>query len=774
MPPPRCHPPLRPCLHARRAFNGPRRGLSATHPGDSANTLLRVHVHVQLQRSVAWWSSILGRKPEPHSADVAVDVQDSNSNSNPDPSPIAAERSSLDILEPPVKATGSATKQADSQAKVADAADIAPTDTEGKSCQEAGAPSNSREGAAEQQLQELREQVQRLQALLERQANQTTQVNQETQPSLETTATQTIQASQTEAAPAVASERGASDRGIHHDVHTQMVRLVGRMGSIDHEIMRLRSPALQRLKIVTQAHKTSVGMDRLHNWIRQWEKRNASPATAGLRNYLDQIQSTLTHGEGARTPAIEGSRRAPSATAKVAEKVFSGAMADGASIVAKAAEGGVHQNGAQKSFFSQIDVQDASSRTSRRTVPTATPENKPRLVERAKYKAPKSPRQGPEDMSGQSLIEELFPELIASMEKKKPDTNRANYPKLYPPKPAAPIRATYADNAVEGRRRPMPATQPQSEQFIVLQLLHSSTELTEADFRRLVPKGKHIDTWNRNGEFSHVIPGRDPLTLERLPFYYLVFRSLEAALDYQNNAARLHKLSGLHRPTSIFSAIPPPPGFLEDGEDIDKVLSHYFLKPPNLSLNLNMVMQPYNPKLRDLFEHGGYKPIVPSVDAQGNPIYKVLLHIEGWESSRDDLHDVFYRNGYENGLTWPFHNGQAAFHRLRDAIDLDTAMSFNALSANNPRAATWSVAAQDEAVPDAELEVDLLQAGQGAEPSQYIISKLYNRWIVEFTEENAAQRFARIWNRRVIPHDAKLTTWRDTEEVRMINAEYLW
>jgi hypothetical protein len=279
-----------------------------------------------------------------------------------------------------------------------------------------------------------------------------------------------------------------------------------------------------------------------------------------------------------------------------------------------------------------------------------------------------------------------------------------------------------------------------------------------------------------------VIPGRDPLTLERLPFYYLIFKSTQSALEYQNNAARLHKLSGLHQPTSIFSAVPPPPGFLEDGEDLNKVLSQYYLKPTSLALNLNMVMQPYNPRLRDLIERGGYKPIVPSVNTAGKPIWKVLLAIEGWEPSKDDLHDTFFRHAYDTGLTWPFHNGVGAFYRLRDIIDFKSSDAFYAVSTANPRASTSSSSSSssmssNEEPPDAlsELHLDPLEQSGSAKGgvSQIVMNKLYNRWLVEFEEENAARRFARLWNRRVLP-SSKNATWKDTEEVRMVNAEFLW
>jgi hypothetical protein len=366
----------------------------------------------------------------------------------------------------------------------------------------------------------------------------------------------------------------------------------------------------------------------------------------------------------------------------------------------------------------------------------------------------------------QSLLEELFPE--ASSYTQPHYTPRNPYPKLDLPNDMPLIRPSYTNGGKTKRERIVESFQARSEPLTALQLVHCSTALTEADFRRLVPKGKHIETWVRDGEFHKVIPGRDPLTLERLPFYYLLFKSPESALAYQNNAVRLHKLSGLHQPSSIFSAIPPPRGFLEDGEDLDKVMSSYLLKPTSLQLNLNMLMQPYNPNLRALIERGGYVPIVPSVSSKGQPLWKVLLQIDGWEPLREDLYYGFTRHAYERGLSWPFHGGAAAIHKLRDIIDVKTKLQ--SVSSANPRAASNS----DAHAVDM-LKLDPLEQSGGAkgELNQIVMNRLYNRWVVDFEDEGAARRFARLWHRRVLPNE-RGSTWKDVEEPRMISAEFLW
>jgi hypothetical protein len=55
------------------------------------------------------------------------------------------------------------------------------------------------------------------------------------------------------------------------------------------------------------------------------------------------------------------------------------------------------------------------------------------------------------------------------------------------------------------------------------------------------------------------------------------------------------------------------------------------------------------------------------------------------------------------------------------------------------------------------------------------MNRVYNRWIIDFDDEDQARRFAVIWHRRVLPNVTKGDkTWKDYEEVRMCNCEVLW
>jgi hypothetical protein len=370
----------------------------------------------------------------------------------------------------------------------------------------------------------------------------------------------------------------------------------------------------------------------------------------------------------------------------------------------------------------------------------------------------------------QSLWEELFPESTSYVQPHY--TGRNPYPKLEPPRSVEPlIRREEYDQPLSGREQSAQTFQRSGEKITVLQLLYCSTELTEADFRRMIPKGKHVEGWLRDGDFIKVIPGRDPISLERLPFYYLLFNTPASALAYQKNASRLHKLSRLHQPSSIMSPIPPPKGFLEEGEDINAATSSFLLVPTSAPLHLQMVMQPYNAHLRTLVEQGGYAPIVSNTSISGKAIYKVLMHIEGYEPSQTDLYQLLAQEGYSRGIQWPFHNEQAGIHRLRDISNLRA--KFLPVSSANPRAATHDRRRSTE--DDASLDSSSQGEENAADVHDMVMNRVYNRWIIDFDDEEAAKRFARLWNRRVLPinKSAKHVSWRDTEERRMCNTEYL-
>ena len=383
---------------------------------------------------------------------------------------------------------------------------------------------------------------------------------------------------------------------------------------------------------------------------------------------------------------------------------------------------------------------------------------------------------GTPNAADNSLLDELFPEARNYIQPHY--TKRNPYPKLDLPTSAPLVRSYSPKEKLSSRDKYIQAFQNSSEMLAALQLLHCSTELTEADFRRLVPGGRHIEGWARDGEIHKIIPGRDPLSLERMPFYYLIFKNPEAALKYQSNASRLHQLSKLHGSSNSVFAIPPPPGLLENGEDLNAALSSYLLTPPSQDLQLNMVMQPYNPSLSRLIERGGYDLIVSGATSAKKQVHKVLLHIEGYEPSPYDIYQILMQDASMRGITWPFLHEHQSVYRLRDVMDMKT--RFRSVATANPRATRTTKNSHDpyaEFLGHNSADEPEDDNGQDAKAiNQMIMNRVYNRWIIEFSEESAARRFARLWHRKVLPMQAsvKHRTWRDLEEVRMCNAEYLW
>jgi hypothetical protein len=339
-----------------------------------------------------------------------------------------------------------------------------------------------------------------------------------------------------------------------------------------------------------------------------------------------------------------------------------------------------------------------------------------------------------------SLLEELFPEIV----KKEPSTTQKPSERIVPkldlpdlPRPIVSLPARRKSM----RERFTEAFISRGEDITVLKLQHCSTALAEADFRRLIRQGKHIEGWVQDGDIAQVIPGRDPVSLARRPFYWLLFSTHDAAVAYQVNASRIHHLAARHTPRSVFSAVPPPPGVLENGEDLHALIQSYTLYPPSLKLPLNMVLQPYEPLLRAVVEQGGYRPIV---DDREEKLHKVLLWIEGQEPHPFTLYNSIQKDGAEKGLIWGIAGAQKGIKRLADLTDIQ---KFSRPSSE----------------PDKQTEI-----------RQEIIDRVYNRWIIEFETERMAKRFARAWHRRRLPIAGDKGDWKDDFKVRMCNTEVLW
>ncbi|KAG8530057.1 uncharacterized protein KY384_005539 [Bacidia gigantensis] len=171
---------------------------------------------------------------------------------------------------------------------------------------------------------------------------------------------------------------------------------------------------------------------------------------------------------------------------------------------------------------------------------------------------PRNPRQGKQPAL--SLYEELFPEEAAKSHDDpyvQPE-KEAPIPRLAPFKPD--IEDPTITDQVPINRYSYDKDPLTPQNITILTISAASKSLTEADFRRVAPKGQHIKDWNGPGEILKVIPARNPRTLAQLPTYFLLFPRDTHALIYKDHIERLHRLSQIYTPTSIESPFLYHPG----------------------------------------------------------------------------------------------------------------------------------------------------------------------------------------------------------------------
>jgi hypothetical protein len=225
-----------------------------------------------------------------------------------------------------------------------------------------------------------------------------------------------------------------------------------------------------------------------------------------------------------------------------------------------------------------------------------------------------------------SLIEQLFPE-----ETKRDHEARARRQREIPRLPLEmPSGAqTRADRvarlapqlneswrAVQARREMELRSQADS-QSSVLVLLNASKNLTEEDFRRLIPKGEHLDGWRmEQGDILNVIPGRNLATLEQENYYYLVFSSPLSAFVYQGHATRISRLAAEQTPDSLHTALAPTPGYMLNGIDVYAAIQAYTLTSSTQTLNLRQLKPPLSPLLSSVSESDLGRPTTPHLPHQ--------------------------------------------------------------------------------------------------------------------------------------------------------------
>jgi len=184
----------------------------------------------------------------------------------------------------------------------------------------------------------------------------------------------------------------------------------------------------------------------------------------------------------------------------------------------------------------------------------------------------------------------------------------------------------------------------------IIHVRNVSVHLTEDDFRRLVPRGEHIEGWRSDrDDIIRAIPLRDPKTLQHKGEYYLLFHDLEAARSYNEHARQIQTVAARHTPKSEYSGIPAAPGHREDGVDIDSVVRAYTVALPTQPLNMTMVPLPYEGEEKLLVTYCG---VPPYQRRNGRTPFEVRFTMEGPQLTIGALRHIIMEDGIERGQSW--------------------------------------------------------------------------------------------------------------------------
>jgi len=282
--------------------------------------------------------------------------------------------------------------------------------------------------------------------------------------------------------------------------------------------------------------------------------------------------------------------------------------------------------------------------------------------------------------------------------------------------------------------------QRQRNDISVLVLNCASKTLEESDFFRLSPKGEHIEGWTSG--IIKVIPGRDSRTLESLGHYFILFSSDAAARAYHDQIVRLHTLSKMHTRRSVTSPLPPPPGYLVDGEDLHATLRGFTLIPASHNTaSLRMLARPYRPAVSQMISNGGPAAVANWQRKAGE---MVLFSIDRGHISLYDVRRVLGEDGRHRNLHWELAGGD------QDIV---------ALSKDGEDAA-------GELPEEPSKGMEMIHGSKKRSFSQP------SRFILCFKDRHEARRFVREWHRRPLPPTRERNP--GDEPPPVVNVKTLW
>lgn len=250
------------------------------------------------------------------------------------------------------------------------------------------------------------------------------------------------------------------------------------------------------------------------------------------------------------------------------------------------------------------------------------------------------------------LIEQLFPERYAAQgahgdEAREVPPIPTQHPPPAPESPWISPEGGKRPSRSEMLRRAMEARPPDTA---VLVLRNAGNTLTEEDFRRVIPQGKHLEGWTlEQGDILRVIPGRDLETLEHAGYYFLLFSSPLSAFTYQGHVSRIHRMVAANSPSSLLSPIAPPPGYMLEGMDAHDAINSFTLIPPDQSIQLRHLQPPFSPAVQSIVKHGGYEALMRR---KGRMPHEARIVLEGPQLHLPTIRRILRESGRDRGLPW--------------------------------------------------------------------------------------------------------------------------
>ncbi|KAK5118088.1 hypothetical protein LTR62_004134 [Meristemomyces frigidus] len=334
-------------------------------------------------------------------------------------------------------------------------------------------------------------------------------------------------------------------------------------------------------------------------------------------------------------------------------------------------------------------------------------------------------------------------------------------------------------DVLPARYRDAPARRhdAQGEQPTVLVLRNASKNLVEEDFRRLIPRGQHLEGWTlEQSDIIKIIPGRNLATLEQENFYYLLFSSKLGAFTYQGHATRISRMAASHTSNSLTSPLPPPPGYMIDGMDAHEAIESFTLVPASQPLEMRQLQPPLSPLMESIVRHQGYGALVRRSDKMP---FEVRLTLDGPQISSGSIRRILLAVAQDRALGWS--GGVEMIPKITEWIPRATVSP----SDHHSRQAR-KLALANERTEEEQMELDLrrqerqlVREREGVDLTSDDVKQMLRRtpkvvYVVGFHTDLAAQHFVRHWHRK--PMFWKQEQDREWEDdlPPVANAEILW